>query len=69
MTGVAWYYENSDNSTQPVGRLLPNELGLYDMSGNAREWVQDCYQASYDGAPALPPTGAPAGHGATASTG
>lgn len=49
---VAWYYENSDNRTQPVGRLLPNELGLYDMSGNAREWVQDCYQASYDGAPA-----------------
>ena len=49
---VAWYYENSGNQTHPVGQKHPNELGLYDMSGNVREWVQDCWQASYDGAPA-----------------
>lgn len=48
---VAWYYENSDNRTQPVGRKLANELGLYDMSGNVREWVEDCYQSTYVGAP------------------
>ena len=48
---VAWYYENTDNRTHPVGEKQANELGLFDMSGNVREWVQDCYHASYDGAP------------------
>ena len=51
-TAVAWYYENSGNRTQPVGRKQANEVGLFDMSGNVREWVQDCWHASYDGAPA-----------------
>ena len=50
-TAVAWYYENSGNRTQPVGSRQANELGLFDMSGNVREWVQDCWHASYDGAP------------------
>ena len=44
---VAWYYENSDNRTQPVAQKQANELGLYDMSGNVREWVQDCWHDSY----------------------
>ena len=48
---VAWYYENSSNKTQPVGQKQPNELGLFDMSGNVREWVQDCWHASYAGVP------------------
>ena len=48
---VAWYYENSGNRTQPTGRKQPNELGLFDMSGNTREWVQDCWHGNYDGAP------------------
>ena len=48
---VAWYHENSGNGTQPVGRKRANELGLFDMSGNVREWVQDCWHGSYDGAP------------------
>ena len=50
-TAVAWYYENSGNRTQPVGSRQANELDLFDMSGNVREWVQDCWHASYDGAP------------------
>jgi formylglycine-generating enzyme required for sulfatase activity len=48
---VSWYYENSNNRTQPVGQKKMNELGLFDMSGNVREWVQDCWHDSYVGAP------------------
>ncbi|QCT02901.1 putative lipoprotein [Paenibacillus algicola] len=33
--------ENNNSQTRPVGSKLPNELGIYDMSGNVREWVQD----------------------------
>lgn len=36
----AWTVSNSDFITQPVGRLLPNDYGLFDMLGNAMEWCQ-----------------------------
>ena len=39
---VAWYSDNS-NGTHPVGQKRPNELGLYDMSGNVYEWCQDWF--------------------------
>ena len=49
---VAWYRSNSDSKTHPVGQKKPNELGLYDMSGNVYEWCQDVWHDSYNGAPA-----------------
>ena len=48
---VAWYDKNSGDETHPVGQKAANELGLYDMSGNLWEWVQDCWHHSYAGAP------------------
>jgi formylglycine-generating enzyme required for sulfatase activity len=41
----AWFIGNSLGKHQPVGRLKPNDLGLFDMHGNALEWTQDVYTA------------------------
>jgi len=43
---VAWYYTNSGQRTHKVGTKNPNELGIYDMSGNVWEWCLDCFDTS-----------------------
>lgn len=47
INSVAWYSNNSGDKTHPVGQKQPNGLGIYDMSGNVREWVQDWYKNNY----------------------
>lgn len=43
VNNVAWYKDNSGEQSHNVGEKLPNELGIFDMSGNIAEWCQDAY--------------------------
>ena len=57
---VGWYAENSGFHTHPVGEKKPNELGLYDMSGNVLEWCEDRFGA-YSNEAQTNPTGPQSG--------
>ena len=60
LSDVAWYDNNSGGETHPVGTKAPNELGIYDMSGNVWEWCQDWY-GDYHGYSQTNPTGPSSG--------
>ncbi|MCL2132121.1 MAG: SUMF1/EgtB/PvdO family nonheme iron enzyme [Lentimicrobiaceae bacterium] len=53
---VAWYQDNSGNQTHPIGGKAPNELGIFDMSGNVWEYCNDRYD-EYTSEPQTNPTG------------
>jgi len=57
---VGWYFGNSANRTHRVGEKAVNPWGLYDVHGNASEWVGDWY-GGYSAAPQEDPTGSPRG--------
>ncbi len=57
---VAWYTDNSGQQTHPVGTKKPNELGIYDMSGNVWEWCNDWYD-NYSTSTQTNPTGPSSG--------
>jgi len=60
LTNYAWYNDNMDATTHPVGQKLPNLWGLHDMHGYVLEWCQDWY-GEYAGGITVDPHGPASG--------
>jgi formylglycine-generating enzyme required for sulfatase activity len=61
LTDYAWYMDNAEGMTHPVGQKLPNPWGLYDLHGNVWQWCQDWWTGPLPGGLALDPKGRPNG--------
>ena len=57
LANYAWYCDNSDARTHPVGEKLPNPWGLHDMEGNVLEWCQNIWSDSLPGGMTTDPQG------------
>ena len=47
LNSVGWYWANADKKTHPIGEKKSNGYGIFDMSGNVREWCRDWYDGNY----------------------
>lgn len=57
LRNVGWFCDNTGETSHNVKELQPNELGIYDMSGNVWEWCSDCFY-DYTEEPQIDPVGA-----------